>query len=234
MWNRHLTHCIPIESFFLFGPRQVGKSTFLEKIPAFFRLDLLEPRLQLAYTKDPDRLIQEIASHHSSEMGAEKKWAIIDEVQKVPALLDSVQQCLTRYPNLKWILTGSSARKLKKGHANLLGGRALYRSLHPLTISELGPDFRMDQVLEYGSLPRIYDLALQKNTALAIDYLRTYVVTYLNEEIKAEALVRNLQGFQNFLEIAAAQFSEQICFSELSKETRVSEIAQCNRTQEIL
>ncbi len=222
MWNRHLSSRFPKESFFLFGPRQVGKSTILAETASLFRLDLLEPKLQLAYTKNPDRLLNEIESAYSQNLDSSKLTAIIDEIQKVPALLDIVQMCMSKYPKLRWILTGSSARKIRKNHANLLGGRALYRSLHPLTQGELESDFRLDLALSFGTLPKIYDIALRGNSETAIEYLRSYVITYLNEEIKAEAIVRNLQGFQNFLEVAAAQFSEQINFSELAKETQVS------------
>jgi predicted AAA+ superfamily ATPase len=119
-------------------------------------------------------------------------------------------------------MCGSSARKLRHGAANLLGGRALYRTLHPLTTNELGVHFKLELVLAYGSLPKIYTKLMEKQYEETQDLLRAYVITYLKEEIKSEALVRNLQGFQNFLEVAAAQFGEQINFSALSRDCQVA------------
>jgi predicted AAA+ superfamily ATPase len=125
-------------------------------------------------------------------------------------------------PGLQFILCGSSARKLRHGASNLLGGRALYRTMHPLTLDELSDDFNLEWVLAYGSLPKIYSTLKKKKTKEAQDFLRAYAITYLREEIKAEALVRNLQGFQKFLDIAAAQYAEQINFSGVSRDCQVA------------
>jgi len=216
MFKRSLENHLPKSSFFLFGPRQVGKSTLLKTLNADLTIDLLNPESQLTYNKNPNLLLQQADALPKSST------IIIDEVQKVPRLLDVIHSRIEQDPSLKFVLCGSSARKLRHGSSNLLGGRAVYRSMHPLTIDELGNHFRLPFVLHYGSMPKIYTLLLENKTNEARDLLRAYTVAYLNEEIKAEALVRNLNGFQNFLDIAAAQFAEQINFSSVSRECQVS------------
>ncbi len=216
MYKRTLDNKLPETSFFLFGPRQVGKSTLLKKEKADLIIDLLDPELQLAYNKNPNLLRLQIDEIKSSAT------VFIDEVQRVPKILDIIHSLMEQKPKLKFILCGSSARKLRHGAANLLGGRALYRTMHPLTLEELSSTFNLKWVLGYGSLPKIYSTLKQKKTKEARDLLRAYAITYLREEIKAEALVRNLQGFQNFLDIAAAQFAEQINFSGVSRDCQIA------------
>lgn len=216
MFPRILGGRFPKQSFFLFGPRQVGKSTLLSRLKTVFSVDLLNPAKQLTYSKDPSLLARQLKAR------PKEGCVLIDEIQKVPKLLDVIHSLIEEQPKLHFVLCGSSARKLRHGAANLLGGRALYRTLHPLTVSELGENFHLDWALHYGTLPKIYSLLLEKESETAEDFLRSYVVTYLNEEIKAEALVRNLQGFQNFLDIAAAQFAEQINFSDVGRECQVA------------
>lgn len=216
MFHRTLDGRLPDHTHFLFGPRQVGKSTLLKTRAAIFALDLLDPATQLAYTKDPNLLERELA------LLPKKGLVILDEIQRVPQLLDVIQTLMERYPQLVFVMSGSSARKLRHGAANLLGGRALYRAMHPLTCDELGDRFRLDRVLSYGSLPRIYTELLERHDDLARDLLRTYVVTYLREEVQAEALVRNLQGFQRFLDIAAAQFAQQVNFTDVGRDCGVA------------
>jgi len=218
MFKRTLQNRLPVTSFFLFGPRQVGKSTLLHNEKLQLVIDLLDPELQLSYNKTPNLLRQQIDDLDPD--GKDK--ILIDEVQRVPKLLDIVHALMEQRPDLQFILCGSSARKLRHGASNLLGGRALYRTMHPLTFDELSIDFNLQWVLSYGSLPKIYSTLKQNKTKDAQDLLRAYVITYLREEIKAEALVRNLQGFQNFLDIAAAQFSEQINFSSVSRDCQVA------------
>ena len=216
MYQRTLDNRLPESSFFLFGPRQVGKSTLLKKEKADLTIDLLDPELQLAYNKNPNLLRQQIDEIKSSAT------IFIDEVQRVPRILDIIHSLMEQKPKLKFILCGSSARKLRHGAANLLGGRALYRTMHPLTLEELSNTFNLKWILGYGSLPKIYSTLKQKKTKEARDLLRAYAITYLREEIKAEALVRNLHGFQNFLDIAAAQFAEQINFSGVSRDCQIA------------
>lgn len=216
MFTRLLQNRLPKHSFFLFGPRQVGKSTLLQHLKTIFSVDLLEPATQLEYSRDPSILARQLRTK------PHEGFVLIDEIQKVPKLLDVIHSLIEKHPALHFAMSGSSARKLRHGAANLLGGRALYRTLHPLTSSEVGKEFRLDWALSFGTLPKIYSLLLEGKSDIAKDLLRSYAVTYLNEEIKAEALVRNLQGFQNFLDVAAAQFAEQVNFSDVSRECQVA------------
>ena len=216
MYRRTLEGELPQTSFFLFGPRQVGKSTLLKHEYADFTIDLLDPELQLSYTKNPNLLRQEIQELKGPST------VFIDEVQRVPKILDVIHSLMDQKPKLKFILCGSSARKLRHGAANLLGGRALYRTLHPLTFEELSTTFNLQWILGYGSLPHVYTTLNKKKSEEAEDLLRAYVITYLNEEVKAEALVRNLQGFQNFLDVAAAQYAEQINFSGIARDCQIA------------
>ncbi len=216
MYTRTLENRLPKNSFFLFGPRQVGKSTLLKNEKADLTIDLLDPELQLAYNKNPNLLRQQTDEIKPSST------IFIDEVQRVPKLLDIIHSVMEQKPKLKFVLCGSSARKLRHGASNLLGGRALYRTMHPLTLDELSTTFNLKWILAYGSLPKIYSTLTQKKSKVARELLRAYVITYLREEIKAEALVRNLHGFQNFLDIAAAQYGEQINFSGVSRDCQVA------------
>ena len=218
MFQRILHNRLPKTSFFLFGPRQVGKSTLLHNEKPDLIIDLLDPELQLSFNKNPNLLRQQIGDLTPGT----RARILIDEVQRVPKLLDIVHALMEQRPFLQFILCGSAARKLRHGASNLLGGRALYRTMHPLTFDELSNDFNLQWVLAYGSLPKIYTTLKQKKTKEAQDFLRAYAITYLREEIKAEALVRNLQGFQNFLDIAVAQYAEQINFSAVSRDCQVA------------
>lgn len=216
MLKRYLTNRFPKESFFLFGPRQTGKTTLLKEIETVFYADLLDPDEHLAYTKNPNLLKERIAAL------PQKGTIVIDEIQRVPMLLDVVQQILDSQKDLRLIMSGSSARKLRHGYANLLGGRAIYLTIHPLTASELEEQFKLDWVMAFGSLPKIYSCLVNGDMDLATSLLRSYVTTYIREEIKSEALVRNLQGFQNFLDVAAAQFAEQVNLLDISRECHVA------------
>jgi predicted AAA+ superfamily ATPase len=190
MFKRYLQNKLPESSFFLFGPRQVGKSTLLHSEKPHLTIDLLDPELQLSYNKSPNLLRQQL----DDLAPGENQKILIAEIQRVPKLLDIVHAVMEQRPELLFILCGSSARKLRRGASNLLGGRALYRAMHPLTLNELADDFNLQWVLAYGSLPKIYSTLKQKKITEAQDLLRAYGINYLREEIKAEALVRNLQG----------------------------------------
>lgn len=181
------------KSFFLFGPRGVGKTTWVKKaFPQAVYLDLLEAELFNDLLANPQRLESFIPADID-------KWIIIDEVQRIPELLNEVHRLIEKDKH-KFILTGSSARKLRKGGHNLLAGRALTYSLHPLTASELGDDFDLNRSLSYGQLPSVY---IEDDPKA---YLESYVKTYLEEEVKEESLTRNLSAFSRFLE--AASFSQ--------------------------
>lgn len=220
MYTRILGSQLPtVASCLILGPRQTGKSTLVGTLPCLLAVDLLSTATFLKYNHNPDLLFAEVSSLPAGAQG--KVW--IDEIQKVPALLDVVHRCIERFPTVHFILTGSSARKLRRGAANLLGGRAVSFALHPLTVTELGEDFRLERVLQYGSLPRVYTLLVEHNEALAQELLRSYVTTYLNEEIKSEAIARRLDAFQSFLEVAVSQFAEEVNLSTLAAESRVSQ-----------
>lgn len=201
----------PPESFFLFGPRQTGKSTWVQKALEgrhTLWIDLLDPDMEMALrrrAKELDEMIK-LAPH-----GPE--WVIIDEIQKLPHLLDSVHRLIESTP-IKFALTGSSARKLVRGGANLLAGRAWVRSLHPLTHRELGDDFRLDSVLRWGSLPKVWTLPQSSRN----EFLKAYALTYFKEEIAAEQIVRKLDPFRNFLEVAAQANGTPINFSSIARD----------------
>src|SRR3989339_1324448 len=192
MYSR-LIHPPEDKSFFLFGPRGSGKTTWVQAaFPKSVYLDLLEAELfnkLLANSQRLENLIPE----------GFKGWVIIDEVQRVPELLNEVHRLIEKH-KYKFILTGSNARKIKRKGQNLLAGRALTRYMYPLTVSELGRNFRLEHSLKYGQLPCAYT---EKNPKA---YLESYVKTYLEEEIQQEGLTRNLARFARFLE--AASFSQ--------------------------
>lgn len=181
------------KSFFLFGPRGTGKTTWVKTaFPEAVYVDLLGAELFNDLLANPQRLEHLIPSNFSG-------WIILDEIQKIPALLNEVHR-LIELKNHKFILTGSSARKLRQKGQNLLAGRALTYAMHPLTAAELGKDFHLKHSLAYGQLPSVY---IEENPKA---YLESYVRTYLEEEIQAEGLTRNLGAFSRFLE--AASFSQ--------------------------
>lgn len=181
------------KSFFLFGPRGTGKTTWVKSVfPSAIYLDLLEAELFNDLLANPQRLERFIPRNF-------KDWVIIDEVQRIPALLNEVHRLIEKY-RYKFVLTGSSARKLRRRGPNLLAGRALQYSLHPLTVNELGDDFKLTHSLSYGQLPCVYTEGEPKR------YLESYVKAYLEEEVQQEGLTRNLGAFSRFLE--SASFSQ--------------------------
>ena len=204
-------------SYLILGPRQTGKSTLLSNISVSYKLDLLIQDKFFQFNKDPDLLYKEITSLQDKSSTV---W--IDEIQKIPALLDVVHKLMFEFPNLKFILSGSSARKLKRGAANLLGGRAIDLKMHPLTIEEMGKDFDLELALRYGTMPKIYStIAVQKDKIIAEDLLGAYISTYLEQEIIDESLTRNLASFQRFLEIASFQSGLEINFSLIADDVLV-------------
>ncbi len=201
-------------SAFVFGPRMTGKTTLLHRLGSDAAFDLLDPELELEYRANP-KLFWEVVSAL-----AENSLVVIDEIQKVPALLNYVQMGMDRF-NHRFILTGSSARKLKRGGANLLGGRSLDLKLHPLTHEELENHFSIDRALLYGTLPKIAALLVDQDVSLAKKHLRSYVTTYIKEEVQAEALTRNLGAFQRFLNVAGQSNGQIVEFSNISRECAV-------------
>ncbi len=208
MYPRYLdlTKLLSKRSHFLFGPRGVGKSTLIaETLPDAEVYDLLDASVFQRLVRDPTLISQETKS---------TTLVVIDEIQKLPLLLDEVQRLIVKRKQ-KFLLTGSSARKLRKGGANLLAGRAYQASLFPLTFQEI-PDFDLLTYLNTTGLPEFYG---QDGVS---DYLSAYVGTYLQEEIKAEALTRNLSGFVRFLEVVALCNGEEINYSNISSDCGVA------------
>lgn len=207
----------PTSTFFLFGPRQTGKTTAIlsslkeKKIP-FWHVNLLLTQLYLAYEKDPSQFTKDALYQIKNK---KVKIIFVDEVQKVPNLLDEVHQLIESFKDVQFILSGSSARKLKRGGANLLGGRALVRNLFPLSIYELENKFNLNKILTQGSLPSIYLSEPEES----LDKLNAYTETYLKEEILSEGLVRNIGSFHRFLEVAAQHTSEIINYENIARES---------------
>ncbi len=195
----------------LFGPRMVGKTTVLEREHYAAKYNLLNPAEEMSLRARPEKLLDEVSKLSPGER------VFIDEVQKIPELLDVAQIGIDKY-RLDFFLSGSSARKLRRGRANLLGGRALDYKLYPLTMKEMGNDFDLERTLEMGSLPKIV-VESRSNRTHANDYLDSYVTTYIKEEIQAEAIVRNLGSFQRFLPIAAQSNAQAIQFSNIARES---------------
>ncbi len=201
---------LPDKTLFLLGPRQVGKTTLLKAcFPAAHRIDLLKTDQYLKYRQRPSLLREEVGALPSTQL------VIIDEIQKVPMLLDEVHY-LIEEANRQFILCGSSARKLKKGHANLLGGRALRHELLGLSAAEIGTQFSLLKMLNNGPTPRHY---LAEN---AVPYLRSYTETYLKEEILEEGLVRSLPVFSDFLRVAAIGDTEVTNLANIARECGVA------------
>jgi len=201
-------------SFFLFGPRGSGKSTLLKSL-SFLKsavvINLLRPQTESQFRLDPGAL-EKVAN------GLNGGWIVIDEIQKIPKLLDSVHY-LIEEKKIKFALTGSSSRKLKRGASNLLAGRAFQYKLYPLIEAELRAQFQLNDVLHWGSLPKLLVLKNKKDKIL---FLQSYVHTYLKEEILIEQLVRNIDPFSLFLPIAAQMNGQLLNYTNISRDTGVS------------
>ena len=207
-------------SFFLFGPRGTGKSTLLRDQfkktadTAILWLDLLDPELEERYSQQPHLLKEELIAQK-----VHPTWVIIDEIQKVPELLDVAHWAIENL-KINFALTGSSARKLKRGASNLLAGRAFDRRLHPLTMMELGKRFNLNEVLSYGSLPKIFQYKEDEDKK---DFLTAYTRTYLREEIQVEQLTRKIKSFRNFLGFAGSLNGKIIKFSKIAQQSGIDE-----------
>ncbi len=200
------------ESFFLWGPRQTGKSNLLtQRYPEVRRIDLLKADEFRRYAIHPESLRQEI----EAEEPTPGRQIVIDEIQRVPALLDEVHW-LIENRGLHFALCGSSARKVRRGAANLLGGRALRYHLHGLTAGEIGSGFDLRRMLNHGYLPRMYEARRPRRL------LDAYIADYLREEIAAEGLVRNLPAFAGFLDAAALGDGAIVNCSTIARECGVS------------
>jgi len=198
------------ETFFLWGPRQTGKTTLLKTVyPNSKWIDLLKADEYRRYLQNPELLRGEVAADKTL------RQVVIDEVQKVPPLLDEVHW-LHENRGIRFALCGSSARKVKRGHANLLGGRAVRYELHGLTATEIGREFELNRILNHGYLPTMYLSESPKRL------LNSYVADYLKEEVAAEGLVRNLPVFSEFLNAASLSDAELVNFSTIARDCGVS------------
>jgi predicted AAA+ superfamily ATPase len=200
----------PRGSFFLFGIRGVGKSTWTRaQFPDAHAVDLLDESRYQTLLADPGQLALELGALPAG------RTVVIDEVQRIPALLNEVHREMERRRR-RFVLLGSSARRLKTSHTNLLAGRASLRTMFPLVPAELGGDFQLDRILRYGSVPLIWQSA-DPGAAL-----NAYVQLYVREEIRAEALVRNLPGFLRFMPVAALFHGQVVNLSGLARDAAVA------------
>lgn len=205
------------KSFFLFGPRQTGKTTLIKDRlrPTDLYINLLPHRAGLEYAKEPGRFRDEVIAHLRTH---KNPTIVVDEVQKVPGILDDVHSLIEEY-KLQIILTGSSARKLRRGAGNLLAGRAYTYHLYTLTEKELGAEFDLERALRIGCLPVLWDKNADEDPQ---QFLQAYNDTYLREEIANEGLVRDLVPFARFLDIAAANDGEIVNSSAMARDCGVS------------
>lgn len=222
MISRHLS-APKSRSFFLFGPRMTGKSTWLRhEFKEAMWIDLLNQENYLRYLANPGLLRGEAESFLRRHPGA---WIIIDEIQRVPQLLNEVHS-LIEEKKFRFGLSGSSARKLRRGGANLLAGRATEMRIHPFTVPELeakssaspAPHFDLDAALRWGTLPPVWTADTDEKKQI----LRSYCSVYLREEIQAEGLVRNLPAFSKVLQLAAESIAQEVNFTTLSREIGVA------------
>jgi predicted AAA+ superfamily ATPase len=209
-FSRYLTlkDLLKHSSLFLLGPRQTGKTSFLQQTYTEARyFNLLDQKLYRQLSAHPEELRQIIKESD--------RLVVVDEVQKLPALLDEIQLLIDQDRQRRFILTGSSARKLMRGQANLLGGRALLCKMHPLVYPEFDTH-NLERRLRFGSLPGIYLSDIPE------ELLYAYAGTYLREEIQAEGIARNIQSFSRFLEVAALTNGKIVNFSKVGSDAQVS------------
>ena len=213
---RRIAKLSPRHSFFLFGARGTGKSTLIElrhKYKNTLWIDLLLYEEEEKFSRNPDNLLFIINEN-------KYKTVVIDEIQKVPKLLDIVQILMRKKPNIQFIMTGSSARKLRRGSANLLAGRAFQYYLFPISVFELDEKASLSNILEYGTLPEVLQ---KKSDTDKKEFLKSYVQTYLKEELISEQLIRRLNPFRNFLYIVAQQNGQIINYSNIARDIRADD-----------
>lgn len=200
----------PSQSFFLFGPRGTGKSTWLKnRYPNALWIDLLDLDQLRIFSASPERLKEVVQAHPS------QKVVVIDEVQKIPDILSVVHSLIEEKRDLQFVLTGSSARKLRRAGVDLLAGRALLKHMPPFFAAELGEKFDLENALELGLLPLVLG---SKNPKEA---LRTYAGMYLKEEVQAEGLVRQIGDFARFLEIISFSHASELVVSNIARECSI-------------
>ena len=208
---RRISRLSAHNSFFLFGARGTGKSTLIEqkyRSKKTLWIDLLLYEEEEKFSHNPDELIFILNKDKYQKV-------VIDEIQKVPKLLDVIQKLMREKPNIQFIMTGSSARKLKRGSGNLLAGRAFQYYLFPFSVFELDEKTEFNYILEFGTLPEVFQKKLTQDKK---EFLKSYVQTYLKEEIVSEQIIRKLNPFRNFLQVAAQQSGQIISYSKTAQD----------------
>jgi predicted AAA+ superfamily ATPase len=201
----------PVDHFFLLGPRGTGKTWWTrQEFPEALRVDLLDPEILRAMAAHPERLRARVAAMPGV------KQVVIDEVQKLPELLEVAHWMIEEKGGVQFIFTGSSARKLRRGGVNLLGGRAAQKSLHPFMAAELGGRFRLEEALRLGMLPVVH------GAADPAEILRAYNGLYLREEVQAEGLVRNAGSFSRFMEALSFSQAAVLNLANVARECQVN------------
>lgn len=201
---------LPKTSFFLLGMRGVGKTTLIRQaLKSAKVINLLDESLYQLYLSNPGAFAEDLSFVKPAQ------WVVVDEVQRLPQLLNEVHRFIEE-KKIKFALLGSSARKLRRAGVNLLGGRAVQKWMHPLLAEELGEDFSLDAILKYGSIPLIW------NSKVPQEQLQAYLQLYLKEEIQAEAIVRNLPGFARFLPVAALFHAQVLNVEALGRDCGVA------------
>lgn len=200
----------PSQSFFLFGPRGTGKSTWLHKhLKNALFIDLLSPEIFRTYSGRPERLKEVVEGQKPGTT------IVLDEIQKVPQLLDVVHQLMDQHVGWRFILTGSSSRKLKRSGVDLLAGRAILKTLHPFMAAEMGKRFSLSESLRTGMVPLVVDASNDQ------DVLKSYAALYLKEEVQMEGLVRDMGGFSRFLEAISFSHSAVLNISNIARGCQV-------------
>ncbi len=211
MWTRRLSQ--QNYSFFLFGPRATGKTTWLrQQYPQALTVNLLLDEDFMPLLADPGLLRRRVDALPADT------WVVVDEIQRLPVLLNEVHELITRHgKRYRYALTGSSARKLRRLDANLLAGRVIEREMYPLVAAELGKDFSFDRALALGTLPDVY-----AETEHGRDILSAYVNTYLRQEIQQEALVNDIGSFHRFLRVAALMHGQVVNVAGIARDAGIA------------
>lgn len=200
----------PRQSFFLFGPRGTGKSTWMKNtLENAVYIDFLDAEVFRAYSSRPERL-KEVAEAQKSGT-----TIVLDEIQKQPQLLDVVHQLMESHTGCRFILSGSSVRKLKRSGVDLLAGRAAVKTMHPFMAAELGEDFSLEEALGIGTVPLIVDSPNPKEA------IKAYAALYLKEEVQMEGLVRNIGAFSRFLESISFSHGAALNISDVARDCQV-------------
>ncbi|MEW6744425.1 MAG: DUF4143 domain-containing protein [Planctomycetota bacterium] len=212
MYTRALP--LPDRSFFVLGPRGTGKTTWLRQVlPSGQWYDLIRDREVLRLTRDPGVFAREVQALAGG-------WVVLDEVQRLPSLLNEIQSLIAEHGSrYRFAVSGSSARKLRRGGVNLLPARLINRQFFPLTTAEMGFDFQLDELLKYGCLPAVCS---ESTAAHRIDILEAYVENYIAQEIRIEAAVKNLEPFARFVEVAALMNAQLTNMAGIARDAAVA------------